>query len=96
VNMLEKAARAAAEAIGDDYDDLPIDASQPKLARNPFGMSQEVLCDIARAVLAAIREPDEATVQAGWHAQPSGPCCDWDMQSVWQAMIDAILEGESK
>ena len=58
--------------------------------------------DIARAVLQAIREPDEAMVEAAVHADiPGGRYADDtftesiifedDAPVIWQAMIDAAL-----
>lgn len=47
--------------------------------------------DVARAVLMAVREPDDATVTSacdrGYYSQP-------DLEIHFGAMIDAILEGK--
>jgi len=51
-----------------------------------------------RAVLAAIREPDEAMEDAGNAARNARLSLSISTNTVvtWQSMIDAILEGESK
>lgn len=52
----------------------------------------------ATAILAALdaagfvivpREPTKAMVRAAWMAQPAGPCCDWDIEELYRAMIAA-------
>lgn len=42
-----------------------------------------------RAVLLAIREPDEGMIEAGWNAYNSYP--EEMITIVWQAMIDEAL-----
>jgi hypothetical protein len=105
--MLEKAARAAADANGDDYDAIPADKGEWIDARGTFGghfrdvnMPMKIdYDDIARAVLAAIRDIDNEALEAMYSAMYEGP---FDATSLpmlgagFEAAIDAILEGETK
>lgn len=61
----------------------------------------------ARAALLAIREPDEAMIEAGWYAElPGGQygepgfrestVDDLDVPVIWREMIDAILNQEPR
>ena len=60
--------------------------------QNVRGYNDDVGCmTLALAAIAAIREPAEAMVDAGWNAQPMGPVCDWDMEGIWTEMIAAAL-----
>lgn len=31
---------------------------------------------------------DDEMQKAGWEVQPLGPCCDWDMKTIFEAMGD--------
>jgi hypothetical protein len=84
MNMLEKAARAAALAELDDETRAVVDATAWPVFDSHY--------DIARAVLAAIREPDEAM----YAAANDDLVPAFDAKAAWLSMIDAILEGESK
>ena len=81
MTMLEKAARALWDEMRNAgeplYDDLGV-------------ITREVLDGMARAVLRAIREVDEATFHEGWMAMRAGE--DAGPGEPWLAMIDAILE----
>ena len=72
--MLERAT-AAANSTLDDY--------------NLFGEHRLVARDIARAVIASLREPSEAVRK---EAYASRCRIDWTLTDSWEAMIDAILE----
>lgn len=82
--MLERAARAAAYAwfLGD---------FEPEHAAAAAANDWTDFEEVARAVLMAVREPDEATVtNACDHGYYSAP----DLEIHFGAMIDAILEGK--
>jgi len=81
MTMLEKAARALCEALGDDWD------------REGVGLLGAYV-PLVRAVLAAIREPDVAQLAAAQTAWLNDP--EKKSSTIYTAMIDAILEGESK
>jgi hypothetical protein len=94
MNMLEKAARAAAIKLQfrdfgheDENGDWHMTAAQAA----DFGLA---CSEVARAVLAAIREPDEAMLAAAMTSWVNG--FDRKSSTIYRAMIDAILEGESK
>ena len=97
MTMLEKAARAAAHANGDDYDAIPADKGEWIKARGMYGgrfrdINEPMKIDydeIARAVLAAIREPDDAMLSAAYGDDIVGH------GAAYTAMIDTILEGET-
>ena len=78
MTMLEKAARA----IGEHYDGY--------VDPNDTPGSYARALDAARAVLAAIRGPDEAMLSAAYGDAIVGH------GAAYTAMIDAILEGETK
>jgi hypothetical protein len=88
--MLEKAARAAAMKLQfrgfgheDENGDWHMTAAQI--------VDFELACsEIVRAVLAAIREPDEAMLSAAYGDAIVGH------GAAFTAMLDAILEGETK
>lgn len=44
----------------------------------------------ARKAIAAIREPTDAMVQAGW-PHTADPCWDSNVADAWRAMIDVAL-----
>lgn len=83
--MIERAARALYQSAPDDYDvhQMGEDATWPDLVPQ------------VRAVLLAIREPDDAMALAGGALTYPGPYstgCE-EAIGVWQAMIDAALGG---
>lgn len=80
---LERAARALAACEQSDYE---------------FGDMADHYTKMARAVLMAVREPDEAMSTAGFHSLPGvGDPEREDSNAIWTAMIDAILgEGEGE
>lgn len=87
MNMLERAARAIATA--DERNGGP-----PYEYRVQKKHAKEMLFDEVRAVLAAIREPDERMLRAfDRMTDEHGQCL---VKTGYAAMIDAILEGESK
>jgi hypothetical protein len=98
--MLEKAARAAFDDfMGRQFGtpvewegDPPADADELELEwRNREWKDQRLwYLVLARAVLAAIREPDEAMLSAAYGDAIVGH------GAAFTAMIDAILEGETK
>jgi hypothetical protein len=45
---------------------------------------------VARAVIAAMREPTGAMVEAGW-PHTADPCWEHNVADTWRAMIDAAL-----
>lgn len=93
MNMLEKAARAAALAELDDETRAVVDETTWPVFDSHY--------DIARAVLVAIREPDEDTANRASDIAyeggnvVSGETCPV-MQNHIRSYVDAILEGESK
>lgn len=97
MDMLEKAARAACVADGHNPDGPTCDIyihDDPD-AGKPWASYRNV----ARAVLLAIREPDEAMVRSFTHSNVSGfnvrngSICatPHNAAAAWQRMIDAIL-----
>lgn len=90
---LERAARAAAEQHGEDWDQLPerYDNQRGDLDRLYF-------YEQARAVIEAIREPSEAMTGAPEKAEINDgffphdvPMLDDKARACWIAMIDALL-----
>lgn len=82
---LERAARAAAEQHGEDWDRLPDvnPVSNGELDKAHF-------IELARAVIVSIREPSEVMVNAAVvRGQASGYT---DVVGQHHAMIDALLE----
>jgi hypothetical protein len=84
--MIEKAAQAAHGAnsdVGVTYTDHGAVWTDVSVAQ-------------VRAVLAAIREPSEAMIDAGFNAQPLWPMrASMDRYAAaWRAMVDAILKEE--
>lgn len=91
MNMLEKAARALAMEF----------QAEGVRTGGTYELTREVFERYTRAVLAAIREPDDATANRasdiayeGKNAA-SGETCPV-MRNHVRSYIDAILEGESK
>ena len=78
---LERAARALCEAMGEDWD-------------NESPAWKSIHLSRARAVLMAVRSPDDRMDNAGVEAA-NGVMEGWvdegQVGFVWQAMIDAIL-----
>ena len=52
-------------------------------------MQQDLYYMQARAVLSALREPDEGMIEAGWERGED----DHSPEAIWQAMIDKALKG---
>lgn len=81
MTMLEKAARAIFD-------------SDPAANGLRYDEHKEDWIEMARAMLRAIREPDEATLKAGFsennHWERRAP------EDVWPAMIDSILAGNTE
>ncbi len=84
--MLERAARAVGEVAATMSDDVR------------HVLSERAINDITRAVLMAVREPDDAVAEVGLDAiDPFTPSCLTrldEAQDFWGAMIDAILNEE--
>lgn len=62
-------------------------------------MPEHIAIELARAVLLAVREPDEAVTEAGWSANPNindkplwKNTVDVQASARFTAMIDAILQ----
>ncbi len=83
---LERAARALAV-----YDGLDPDKTYLMNDESKRFIWQEYLPH-ARAVLMAIREPSLKILEAGY-AVAADRADETDWQELWQAMIDAALEG---
>lgn len=90
--MLEKAAMAAYEAyvLAGGCDDVPWEKLTDEQVSKAFRQ--------ARAVLLAVREPDEGAVESGWEAM-AGDNYSWSWSKderpqthAFTAMIDAILK----
>ena len=47
--------------------------------------------EVARAVIAAMREPTEAMINAGWEDGNNGYGEGEEMAPIWRAMIDEAL-----
>lgn len=97
MTMLEKAAEALKAELGRQLNAKPLrgDASSGDWYSNGSSGSIKIP-DLVRAVLLAIRDPDEATISAALKASGSSPDMEIDMKIDWQAMIDAILEERPK
>ena len=85
--MLERAARAAIEAEQDQWD-LPAGEWDMKALEVHGALS------IARAVLMAVREPDDEVYWVGQLAQEGYVSGPGDAGAAFTAMIDAILSEE--
>ncbi len=87
MSLLEKAARAAfGSYAAKAYPDGP-EADYEEV----WGMGREGFIDAARAVLLAIREPDENTAEEGGYMVPGDRCDPLSAQRIFTAMIDQIL-----
>jgi hypothetical protein len=103
MNMIERAARAAAEQYGEDWDSLP--------DINPVqngDLDRRHFIDQVRAILTAMREPTEAMIKEGGEYDSEGgydtsggprDVGDHDRHTfepnaprIWRAMIDKALE----
>ena len=86
MSILERAARAVADYIG------------AAAAGKTTGSADDFEMGLSRAVLMAVREPDDRTLTAGCSVGPdtNNGCFSYDdARPVFTAMIDAILnEGE--
>jgi hypothetical protein len=60
------------------------------------GLSAKQAKEIIRAVLAAMREPTEAMVEAGSELFIGTDAMPYIETSVWHAMIDAALSNDEK
>jgi hypothetical protein len=93
-NMIERVARAIAKEHGDDFDAVPRDKGHWIDERGTFdGRYRDVnepfqphYIAMARAAIAAMREPTEEMLEAGnsWYSA----------KLTWQGMIDAALKGD--
>lgn len=96
MDMLEKAARAAAHAVHKFYNGQSDESTVWAVCNRE---TQDAYRAEARAVLLAIREPDEAMVRSFTHSNVSGfnvrngSICatPHNAAAAWQRMIDAIL-----
>lgn len=79
MSALEKAARAV--------DPMAFDLSNP---RSSTALRREAAFETARAVLMAVREPGEATVEKGM-PHFADPCWPEDAAKGFTAIIDAML-----
>lgn len=86
-DIIEKAALAAANANGYEVAELQ---DYPPGYLGPSEMGKTEWCNIARAVLQAIREPSEAMVGAAV-AQTMGEEGGHVVVGIYEAMIDAAL-----
>jgi hypothetical protein len=75
-DLIERVARAIADANSENYDELP-----------------HLHTALARAAIAAMREPTEAMVSAGNAAQTEewGEQVAMDSRVPWRTMIDAAI-----
>jgi len=91
MDMVERVARAMAKAEGWS---LPNDMSLPYAAGSRVGR----MMGLARAAIAAMREPTEEMVRAGEKEFIASDvaCCMEPAEDCWQAMIDAALTSSEK
>lgn len=90
MDMLERAARAALDEFGIHLEELAP------------GAEDDIAQRVVRAVLLAIREPNQAMLDAGMDYDERElnirlgrpPTCDECQAGEWQAMIDAILRDQ--
>lgn len=83
---LERAARALHRRRVEGQHPKPDNYPWESLSRR----EQAIFRADAYAILAAIREPSEAMVEAGWASECVIP--SQSPEGAWQAMIDAMLE----
>ena len=107
-NPVEKVARALMEVraappasdgteypvldLDPDFDDLPLDHTQGTVD-DPI--TQEAVLRLARAAIAALREPTKAMILAAEQQRDIGGDAgpgDLDPTLAWRAMIDAALK----
>jgi hypothetical protein len=84
MDIIERAARAVCIAHGHEPEGMKFSDGQPIWT---------AYIDDARAVLSALREPDEGMIEAGWSCFPDYEPSAQDATDCWQAMIDQALKG---
>jgi len=107
MTMVEKIARAIADANGDDFATLAENRAALRrewekgdiyyaLAQGKYGFHQSDYLDMARAALEAMKEPSEEMIFAGWYRAPLGKIHADHLRQIYPAMIDfALKEGET-
>lgn len=80
-SMIEKAARAMWEARAAHFGEVVMPMERDE--------RYELFLSYARAVLTAIREPNEAMMEAPPPIAGENP----GVREIWQDMLDSILEG---
>lgn len=90
--MVERVARAVYEkiALDPDWDDAPLTEDQ-RVAQDD-DPSQEACRAIARAAIAAMRDPTEGMCLAGQEAKLTIDFGKPPNGGIWRAMIDAALK----
>jgi len=101
-NMIERIARAIAEANGDDFDDIPRDKGDWTRKRGEFGGRfrdvnepyQSDYLNMAELALTRLRIPSDAMERAGNQEMEDagGVLCHDTALRCWTAMIDKALE----
>lgn len=94
MDIIERAARALCYADRD----YQFCANNCRIKGECVGEIGELERSQARAVLAALREPDEGMIEAGAPTCHQVPIGTWDealsdARDCWQAMIDQALKG---
>lgn len=100
MSMIERAARAIAEALGDKLDNVPVSKREWIEERGMFdGAFRDINLpfrsdyeDAARAVLLAIREPNGEVMQAGNRVWLDGG----NERQIYETMIDAALDNPTE
>ncbi len=94
--MVERVARAICEADSEPWDEL----GETGADNAPFPYSKEMYRKLARAAIAAMREPTEGMNAAGalpwrWTTHEAPPGLElpfgWTNADTWRVMIDAAL-----
>lgn len=89
MTMIERVAMALSEALGDDWDSPTMFIDD---ANATHETCREIYRDMARAAIEAMRDPDEAMMQA---VDCGGEKREWLSGKMrinnWQSMIDAAL-----
>ena len=83
--MVEKVAKAIADAAGSDFDRLPATHGPGHGLRNMY-------LRMARAAIEAMRETTEAMLTAGDDCCGEYGCGVWRMREIFTAQIDAALK----
>ncbi len=98
MDIIERAARAVAPMLegGREFDQMPADRAVLRTwARQGMcgfnDATQDDALELARAVLSALREPDEGMIEAGTDYRAVNPRVR--AKDCWQAMIDQALKG---